>query len=108
MRHYEDLGGHAAVLGYLRGGRAVRTDVEPPDGALPWNGRPVSINGGDIYCDACRDVIWPDENYGDPWPNVLATQKLKHGGTWCAECFAGDAHKASREPEESSGGVSHP
>lgn len=95
MKHYSDFGSMAGALGHLQSGRQVRTDVEPPEdleGGAPWMGRPVFLSGGDVYCDECRTTIMPDEHYQQAWANVLARQKVKHGGTWCEDCFGDGAH----------------
>jgi hypothetical protein len=102
MDHYTDFDSLAGALGHLQAGRQVRTDVEPPaedEGGVPWFGRPVFLTGGDIYCDACRCVIFPDDNYQQGWPNVLARQKVKHGGTWCEDCFGDGAHREDTEDD---------
>lgn len=87
VRHYEELGGPGGWLGRLEAGRFVRSDVEPEDDGPPWMGRAVYLKPSDQYCDRCREVIWPEDHFGEAWVNVLARQKLKHGGTWCGDCF---------------------
>ncbi|AGM11238.1 hypothetical protein M197_gp74 [Haloarcula hispanica tailed virus 2] len=98
VRHYEELGGPGAWLGRLHAGRFVRSDVEPEDDGPPWMGRAVYLHGGDTYCDDCRELIDPNDHYGEAWVNVLARMKLKHGGTWCGDCF-----DPSPEPEDAGG-----
>jgi len=93
VRHYSELGGPGGWLGRLEGGRFVRSDVEPEDDGPPWMGRAVYLKPSDQYCDSCREVILPDDWFGEAWVNVLARQKLKHGGTWCGDCFG------ERDPE---------
>lgn len=86
MKHYSDYGSLAGVVGTLQSGKQVRTDVQGSEG-VPWQGRQVYLVGGDEYCDSCRELIHPDDWFGDGWPNVLANMKQKHGGTWCGSCF---------------------
>lgn len=89
--HYDTLGG---VVGTLHAGKYVRSDVEPESDGPPWMGRAVYLKSGDMYCDACRCFINPGGNYHpEAWVNILARQKLKHGGTWCQDCFTAGEHQ---------------
>jgi len=100
MKHYSDFGSMAGALGHLQAGRFVRSDVEPPDDGVPWMGRPVYLHGGDVYCDKCRDLIDPADNFQQAWVNALANQKLKHGGTWCQDCFGDGARLEDRQTDD--------
>jgi len=103
VKHYDDYRSLAMVVGALQSGGFVRTDVKPDDDGPPWMGRPLFLHGGDVWCDECRELIDPDDWYGEAWPNVLARQKLKYSGTWCGDCFAevdpGRSAEGTDEPE---------
>lgn len=101
MKHHSDFASFGGILGALQSGRFVRSDVDPPDDSLPWNGRPVYLNSADVYCDDCRDLIHADDWYGEAWTNVLARQKLKYSGTWCGECFTERSDPTEAENESS-------
>jgi hypothetical protein len=92
MHHHTEFDSPAGALGTLQAGEYVRSDVEPEDAGVPWMGRPVHLHGGDVYCDACRDLIDPRTQFTTAWVNVLARQKKEYGGTWCEACFTADAH----------------
>lgn len=100
MIQYEDLDSPAAALGALQRYNFIRTGVEPGHDGVPWMGRPVFLVPQDRFCDGCGDLIDPDEWYGEAWANVLGRQKLKHGGTWCGDCFTDrDQPEESNESE---------
>lgn len=92
MKHITEFDSPGGLLDYLRAGNRVRS-VVPGDGdGPPYMGRNAYLTAADTYCNHCRCIIFPADNYGQGWGNVLARQKVEYDGTYCQACFDADEH----------------
>lgn len=93
MKHITEFDSPGSLLDYLRAGNRVRSVVPGEGDGPPYMGRNAYLTAADTYCNNCRCIIFPADNYGQGWGNVLARQKVEYDGTYCQACFEAGEHE---------------